>query len=78
LAGPGFPGPPRHYHRELTDMFYVLEGTLTFVVGDDTVEAPPGTFLLVPSGAAREARTIVKHQAYCVRSSRTEIARPRR
>jgi quercetin dioxygenase-like cupin family protein len=49
-AAPGFPGPPRHYHRELTDMFFVLEGTLTFAVGDETVEAPPGTFLLVPPG----------------------------
>ena len=26
---PGFAGPPPHRHRELHDMFYVLEGTLT-------------------------------------------------
>ena len=27
---PGFAGPPPHRHRELHDMFYVLEGTLSW------------------------------------------------
>jgi quercetin dioxygenase-like cupin family protein len=49
-AAPGFLGPPPHFHREITDIFYVLEGTLTFAVGDETVEATPGTFVLVPPG----------------------------
>ena len=51
-AAPGFPGPPLHIHRELTDIFYVLEGTLTFRVGDETIEAPAGSFVLVPPGTA--------------------------
>lgn len=45
---PGFPGPPLHIHRELTDMFYVLEGTATFQVGEETIEGPPGTFVCAP------------------------------
>ena len=49
-AAPGFPGPPPHRHREITDMFFVLEGTLTFRVGDETLEAGPGTFVAVPPG----------------------------
>ena len=49
-AGPGFPGPPPHTHRAMIDMFYVLEGTLTLRVGEETVEAGPGTFALVPPG----------------------------
>jgi mannose-6-phosphate isomerase-like protein (cupin superfamily) len=46
----GFPGPPPHLHRELHDAFYVLEGTLTLRVGDDLVDAGPGTFACVPPG----------------------------
>ena len=46
----GFPGPPPHTHETLHDMFYVLEGTLTLRVGDETVEAGPGTFACAPPG----------------------------
>jgi mannose-6-phosphate isomerase-like protein (cupin superfamily) len=47
---PGFPGPPLHFHERLHDMFFVLEGRLTFQLGDRTVEAMPGTFVCVPPG----------------------------
>jgi hypothetical protein len=42
MVEPGFAGPPLHIHHKLTDMFYVLEGVLTF-------RMPPGTFN-VPGG----------------------------
>jgi mannose-6-phosphate isomerase-like protein (cupin superfamily) len=48
--GPGFPGPPLHIHETLHDMFYVLEGTLSVQLGDETLEAKPGTFVCVPPG----------------------------
>jgi mannose-6-phosphate isomerase-like protein (cupin superfamily) len=47
---PGFPGPPPHRHRRLHDMFYVLEGTLTMRVEDQTLELEPGSFVCVPPG----------------------------
>jgi quercetin dioxygenase-like cupin family protein len=47
---PGFPGPPPHVHDRLHDMFYVLEGTLTVRVGEDTHELGPGTFVCAPPG----------------------------
>jgi len=47
---PGFSGPPPHVHDRLHDMFYVLEGTLTFLVESDTIDAQPGTFVCVPPG----------------------------
>lgn len=47
---PGFPGPPPHTHERLHDMFYVLEGTLTMRVGDQTHVVEPGTFVCVPPG----------------------------
>ena len=53
---PGFPGPPLHRHRTLHDMFYVLEGTLTVRVEDDTREVGPGTFICVPPGVAHTFR----------------------
>ena len=33
---PGFPGPPRHRHKGLHDMFYVLDGVLTVRIGEQT------------------------------------------
>src|ERR1700739_4405203 len=47
---PGLPGPPLHRHKQLHDMFYVLDGVLTMRVGDDTLQAQPGTFVCVPPG----------------------------
>ena len=43
-------GPPMHVHAHEDDAFYVLDGELTFVLGDDEVAAPAGTFVLVPPG----------------------------
>ena len=61
---PGFPGPPPHVHDHLHDMFYVLEGTLTVRLGDDTHAAGPGTFVCAPPGVvhrtrAPEGRTVI-------------------
>lgn len=38
MLGPGFPGPKAHVHRETIDMFFVLEGTLTMQLGDETLD----------------------------------------
>ena len=48
--GPGFPGPKPHLHRETLDMFFVLEGTLTMRLGEETLDLLPGSFVLVPPG----------------------------
>ena len=47
---PDFPGPPPHRHERLLDMFYVLEGTLTMRLADETRELGPGSFVCVPPG----------------------------
>jgi quercetin dioxygenase-like cupin family protein len=49
--GPGERGPDLHVHREHTDAFYVLSGTLTYTLGPDgerTVVAPAGSVVVVP------------------------------
>ena len=47
---PGTAGPPPHFHREMLDSFFVLEGTLSVRLGDDELEAPPGTYACAPPG----------------------------
>jgi len=43
-------GPPFHIHQHEDETFYVLEGTPTFRLGDDTIVAGPGDFVNVPKG----------------------------
>jgi mannose-6-phosphate isomerase-like protein (cupin superfamily) len=52
----GFPGPPPHTHERLHDMFYVLDGVLTVLIGDEDVEVGPGTFVCVPPGVVHTFR----------------------
>ena len=47
---PGRDGPAPHVHDAEDDLFYVLDGELTFDVGHGEVAAPAGTFVLVPPG----------------------------
>jgi quercetin dioxygenase-like cupin family protein len=41
-----------HLHREIEESFYILDGRFTFTVGEERIEAVPGTYLLVPRGTA--------------------------
>ncbi len=40
-------GPGAHPHPE-DDVFYVIEGTMSFLVGDRWIDAPQGSFVLAP------------------------------
>lgn len=46
-------GPGAHAHPE-DDVFYVLEGTMSFLVGDHWIDAPAGSFVLVPGGVTHD------------------------
>lgn len=48
--GPGDAGPPAHRHAGLTDYFYVLDGTLTVLLGEEGHRVPAGGYALVPPG----------------------------
>jgi quercetin dioxygenase-like cupin family protein len=53
---PGDPVIERHREPDgVEEVYVVLEGRATFTVGEDTVDAPRGTFVYVPSGTLREA-----------------------
>ena len=42
-------GPGAHSHDE-DDVFYVLAGTMSFLVDDSWLDAETGSFILVPAG----------------------------
>jgi quercetin dioxygenase-like cupin family protein len=42
--------PPRHVHSREDETFYLLEGEITFYIGDETYKATPGMFVSAPRG----------------------------
>jgi mannose-6-phosphate isomerase-like protein (cupin superfamily) len=42
--------PPKHVHHKEHEAWYILEGKLTFYVGDDVLEADAGCFVFGPQG----------------------------
>ena len=56
-----------HVHHDREESFYVLEGSVTFLAGENTVEGTAGSFVLVPREtmhgfrANGEARLIIIH-----------------
>lgn len=51
---PKSPGPGPHAHETEDDVFYVLEGTITFLLDGKEVEASKGAFVLVPAGVTHD------------------------
>jgi mannose-6-phosphate isomerase-like protein (cupin superfamily) len=41
-------GPPPHYHKELDELMYVIEGTASVLVGNDVVQVKAGGWHLRP------------------------------
>lgn len=44
----GSPGAPAHFHTKASEMFFVLDGTMRFLVNDEIVTLGKGGFLTVP------------------------------
>lgn len=47
IVSPGG-GPPPHIHHLEDEQFYILEGNLTFQVGDQTFQVSAGDFIHIP------------------------------
>ncbi len=47
-------GPGAHLHEANEELFYVLEGTTSFLVGDKWIDAPKGTFLRIPANTLHD------------------------
>lgn len=54
-------GPGAHSHQE-DDIFYVIEGVMSFLIDDKWVDAPKGSFILAPGGTTHdfENRTAIR------------------
>jgi len=57
-------GPPLHLHHNEDETFYVLEGEVTFLVGDERIDLGAGDYLFGPRGIAH---------TYVVRSERARM-----
>lgn len=56
-ANPGFQ-PPAHVHADKEESFYVIDGTVDFFVGDETIRAEPGTFVFVKRGTLHSFKIV--------------------
>ena len=60
---PGKPGPGPHSHEANEELFYVIDGTMTFLVGDQHVDAKVGTFLRIPAGVTHDFENRTREKA---------------
>jgi mannose-6-phosphate isomerase-like protein (cupin superfamily) len=49
-------GPEPHFHRTLTESFFVLEGTIRIYNGEKWIDTRPGDFVHVPEGGVHGFR----------------------
>lgn len=47
-------GPGPHSHADHDDIFYVIEGTMSVLVGDDWIDAGVGAFIRAPAGVTHD------------------------
>ena len=47
-------GPGPHSHPDHDDIFYVIEGTMSLLVGDDWIDVGPGGFVRAPAGVTHD------------------------
>jgi mannose-6-phosphate isomerase-like protein (cupin superfamily) len=47
---PAVSGPDPHFHRSISESFFVISGAVKLFDGTDWVDATPGDFLFVPEG----------------------------
>jgi mannose-6-phosphate isomerase-like protein (cupin superfamily) len=54
--GPNPSGPSPHFHRTMTESFFVIDGTVSLYDGNGWKDAGPGDFLFVPPGGVHGFR----------------------
>lgn len=51
---PNTQGPGAHAHDAEDCVFYVIEGTMSILVGERWIDAPKGSFVLAPAGVKHD------------------------
>jgi mannose-6-phosphate isomerase-like protein (cupin superfamily) len=54
--GPEPSGPDRHFHRSISESFFILSGTVRIYDGTRWIDATPGDFVHVPEGGIHAFR----------------------
>mgnify|MGYP000253429524 CR=1 FL=1 len=54
--GPGPGGPGTHFHRTISESFFVFSGTVRLFNGEEWIDATAGDFLYVPEGGLHAFR----------------------
>lgn len=49
-ANPHTPGPAAHFHRTMSESFFILEGSVRLFNGERWIDTKAGDFLFVPEG----------------------------
>lgn len=52
FSGSAGPWTVPHVHRDLDELFYIVDGAFTFTCGEEQLEAEPGALLMVPRGTS--------------------------
>lgn len=51
-------GPPPHLHYREDESFYILEGEMEFMIGEDVIRAGSGSFIHVPKGTMHTFKNV--------------------
>ncbi|HEY6630630.1 MAG TPA: cupin domain-containing protein [Rhizobiaceae bacterium] len=51
---PGSDGPGAHAHETNDEIFRIVEGTMSVLVGDEWIDAPEGSVIVVPAGTMHD------------------------
>lgn len=54
--GTGVSGPDAHFHRTISESFFIIDGTVRLYDGDRWVDGTAGDFLFVPEGGVHAFR----------------------
>ncbi|MBU2669062.1 cupin domain-containing protein [Actinoplanes bogorensis] len=49
-CGPGVTGPDPHFHRSISESFYILSGSMRIYTGKEWIDTEPGDYVHVPIG----------------------------
>jgi mannose-6-phosphate isomerase-like protein (cupin superfamily) len=51
---PNSDGPGAHSHEANDEIFRIIEGTMSVLVGDEWIDAPEGSVIVVPAGVTHD------------------------
>nr|WP_211239672.1 cupin domain-containing protein [Jiangella gansuensis] len=57
-AGPTESGPAPHFHRTISESFFILDGTMRIYTGTEWIETHAGDYVYVPPGGLHGFRSV--------------------